>query len=63
MGSRVQEQRLALHGSTENSSVVNLGRRSMGADASQWVDVVEGGWKNFYCLEFLSEVAKKSAVR
>lgn len=57
-----QEQGLALHRSTDSSSVVNTGRQRMSADARKWVDV-EGIRRNSYCLKCLSRVARKSAGR
>lgn len=55
MESSAQEQGLALHRSTDSSSVVNTGRQRMSADARQWVDV-EGIRRNSYCLKCLSGV-------
>lgn len=47
MGPSVQGQGLAyLHWSTESSSIVNMERQNMGADAGKWVDVVKGVWRN-----------------
>lgn len=44
----------------ESSSTVNMGRQGMDTEAVKWVDVVEGAWRNSYCLTFLSEVGRKS---